>query len=507
MQHDFGQTPNLHAERSTFDMSHGHVTTFDAGYLIPIYNAEVLPGDTINLRTNGLARLNTPLFPFYTGVHIKTYFFYVPWRILWTNFVRMMGERDNPDDSIDFMFPTVNLTSTNCTEGTLFDYFGLPIRRNIGDINSMAFRAYNRIWNEWFRDQNLQDKVFEHTDDSDSASAYRLLKRNKKHDYFTSCLPWPQKGDEVQLPFEGRARVRTGAAVGGEPNMYSDWTGLYHRLDSSNNDLRMDYMSSSYFTNNTMYVDPSDFDITIRDLREASQMQKILERDARGGTRYLERIRSMYGVTNPDARLQRPEYLGGGADYLNVNPVPQVSATTGDSPQGNLASYATFNINGGFEHSFLEHGTVIGLACVAADLGYQQGVPRSWTRKTREDLHDPLLEHIGDQPVYTRELYAGTASDDKVFGYQERFGEYRFQQSYVSGKMSSDAEQPLDAWHVYQDFSNAPTLSSDFIEENPPIDRLVAVQDQPQFTADLWHTVQHTRPLSTRGIPGLKNTL
>jgi hypothetical protein len=501
---DFSRVPKVDIQRSVFNRDHGLKTTFDAGYLVPIFYDEALPGDTFTMDANGFGRLATPINPFMDNLYIETFFFSVPYRLIWNNWEKFCGEQDNPGDSTDYLVPQTSGTVTN---STLYDYFGVPTDVNLS-FNNLCGRAYNLIYNDWFRDQNLQNSVtVDKGDGPDTLSDYTLLKRGKRHDYFTSALPWPQKGEAVALPLGTVAPIHSPQTAAYTINNDADSGNPWYTETVSGGNPTYAYLGA--VTPNTdlgLYADLSDATAaTINQLREAFQIQRLYEKDARGGTRYTEVIQSHFGVTSPDARLQRPEYLGGGKDRININPVAQTSSTDTTTPQGNLSGYGTTGFTGHrFNKSFTEHSVVIGLACVFADLTYQQGLARHFSRQTRWDFYWPALAHLGEQAVLNKEIYAqGTTSDNDVFGYQERYAEYRYKPSNVTGQMRSNFAQSLDTWHLAQDFGSLPALNASFIEENPPVDRVTAVQNYPNLILDMYFKLKCARPMPTYGVPGL----
>lgn len=525
-QHLFSKVPATDIPRSVFDRSHNVKTTFDSGYLVPFYVDEVLPGDSFKADCSVFARLATPIVPIMDNMYLETFFFFVPTRLLWDHWQAMNGEQENPDDSTDYLVPTVSGTNVETT--TLWDYFGLPT--NVAKpltVSALPFRAYNLIYNEWFRDENLIDSVpFSKGDGPDQLTNYKLLRRGKRHDYFTSALPWPQKGPGVEISLGGNAPV-SGLSItpGSNPPTFEVTLKRVSGSLRSNSPATADQQSPVYYAVGTnaandyslKWVDPqlnisggtvdlsSSTPISINDLRQAFQLQRLYERDARGGTRYTEILRAHFGVVSPDARLQRPEYLGGSSSRININPVVQNSQTTDVTPQGNLAAYGVAgDVFHGFTKSFVEHGYIIGLMNVRADLTYQQGLNRMWSRRGRFDFYWPALAHLGEQAVLNKEIYAqGTDQDDDVFGYQERYAEYRYFPNQITGKFRSSDPQSLDVWHLAQDFASLPVLNEEFISDNPPVERVVAVQNEPQFLVDTWMSLKCARPMPVYAVPGL----
>jgi hypothetical protein len=509
MSHQFSQAPSADIPRSSFNRSHGYKTTFDSGYLIPVFVDEALPGDTFTLNPTLFARLNTPIYPLMDNMFLDIHFFSVPIRQIWDNFRKFCGEQATPGASTDYTVPVSNApATTGYSNQTLQDYLGLPTKVADFEHSALFTRAYNHIYNEWYRDQNLIDSAVVDTDDGpDTVTDYVLRRRGKRHDYFTSCLPWLQKGDAVTMPLGTEAPIEhyTGlGAMGMMRNAAGDAAITGDVQANVSGQVTTAGTTSYYDPNTTLYADLSSATAaTINQLRQSFQIQKLLERDARSGTRYSEIVKAHFGVNFMDVTY-RPEFLGGNSTPIQINSVPQTSET-GTTPQGTLSAYGTAVSNsGGFTKSFTEHSIVMGIASVRADLTYQQGLNRMFSRSTRYDYYWPALAHIGEQSVLNKEIYIqNTAADEQVFGYQERWAEYRYKPSLITGKLRSNDTATLDAWHLSQEFGSLPGLNQTFIEENPPIDRVVAVPTEPDMIMDCYFNLQCARPMPLYSVPGL----
>lgn len=515
--HTFSLVPSANIPRSKFRSPHTVKTSLDAGYLVPVACREVLPGDTFIVRPNIFARLAPIVAPVLDDCWLDFFVFFDPDRLVWNNFHKFMGEQENPGDSTDYLVPTIKAPAGGFENGSIFDYFGIPTKVPDIEVSAIPFRKYNHIWNEFFRDQNLQDSLPLEKGDTDTYTNYNLVRRAKAHDMITSALPWPQKGAGVQLPLG-----QTASLIQNGNMTFSYGTSAtqlpFGVMGSSNSPSANDSEPVSIVggSNNFGFrplqyesgleVDLSEATaITINSLRQAFAIQRMLERDARGGTRYTEIIRSHFSVISPDARLQRPELIAIGSKRITINTVEQTSATDTTSPQGNLTAngYVAFN-KGNFSKSFTEHGHLIYLVNIRAAISWQQGLHRMWSRRTRDDFYWPSYAHLGEQALLNKEVMAqGTEEDEGVFGYVERYAEYRYHPNIITGKLRSNDAQSLDVWHLAPYYEELPKLNADFIQDNPPFDRVLAVPSEPQFLLDAYFDTQCIRPMPLYGVPGL----
>ncbi|WNK13510.1 MAG: major capsid protein [Microvirus sp.] len=525
--HQFAMIPKADIPRSRFNMQKALKTTFDSGLLVPILCEEILPGDSVRLKATLFGRLATPLVPVMDNLYLDTQFFFIPNRLVWENWQRFMGEQDAPTDSTSYSVPSMVSQAGGYPPLSLFDYFGLPVAGQVGAAGTvphsvLPLRGYNLVWNQWYRDQNIQDSVTVNKDDGpDPQGDYGILRRGKRKDYFSGALPFVQKGPAVTIPLGISAPVvPTGTGLPTFRNAPAGGGISLGQMISQTAGADMKSLSNTSGSNADMYwgVTALSVDLTgatastVNQLRQSIQLQRLLERDARGGTRYREILKAHFSVDGGDPRLQRPEYLGGGTSMIAVSPVAQTSATDisgSATPQANLAAIGTVLAHGhGFTQSFVEHGYILGLASVRADLTYQQGLRRHWSRQSKVDFYWPVFSHLGEQAILRKEIYCvGDPNlDDLVFGYQERHAEYRYNPSEITGLFRSSYSAPLDYWHLAQNFTTPPTLSPAFIEEHPPLQRIMAVGDEAagqEIILDVFYDITMTRPMPLYAVPGM----
>ena len=544
----FSQIPRANIRRARFKRDYSNTTTINEGEIVPIYVDEVLPGDTVSLTQNSLVRMATPIYPVMDNCYLDIYYFFCPNRLLWEHWENLMGQNDDSywAPKTEYSVPQLTAPSGGWRQGTIADYMGIPTKVSNISINALPFRAYVRIWNEWFRDENLQQPAVQDMDDATNQGSngankgealYHAqgggapLKAGKMHDYFTSCLPEPQKGEASAVPIDIALNTEVITTprnhdVGGTPLFWKPVSGT--ATANKNYQIGVSFNSPEYGMaeaagtfnegNSPLLIAPSNLElresntatsININELRQAIAIQHILEADARGGTRYTELLKNEFGVTSPDSRLQRTEYIGGTRIPININQVIQQSATDQTSPQGNTAAYSlTTSRNKMMSYSATEHGYILGLAVIRVDHSYQQGLRRMWSRKRRFDFYHPMLANLGEMEVLNKEIYCqGTEEDDDVFGYQEAWADYRYHPNMVTGEMRSTYQQSLDAWHYADYYKSLPVLSSEWIQEGKEnIDRTIAVQSEisHQFIANFYFDQTWTRPMPIYSVPGLE---
>ncbi len=514
MQHSFATVPRANIPRSSFNRSSGLKTTFDADFLIPIYVDLVMPNDTFNMNAQAVIRLNSPtLHPLMDNAKCDIHWFFATCRHVWTNWGRMHGAQDTPGASIAFTTPLLSGAGA-VGEGDLAHYFGIPIGTvpNTTDVNALPFRAYRKIYNEWYRDENLQNELSHQEHNGPDTSAFNLYggdppKRGKRYDYFTAALPHLQKGTAISLPL-GDSILDVQSAGGNADTLgYWDSTASDHVRMPTTGAFLEGSADDTTAEANKFYVDiATSTGPTLNDFRLAISTQRLLERDARSGTRYREHLLAHFGADDDDLRLGRSEYLGGGTIPLHINAVPNTSQDV-TQKQGELTGYGMGTGSAGFVKTFKEWGYVIGIASVVGDITYSQGLDRIWSTQTRYDYPYPILANIGEEIIYDREIFhdpAGTNNDD-VWGYTPRYEWLRFKNSRNTGLMDVDAPGTLSSWHLQEDFGARPSLDAAFIENNlaTPLDRAIAIPSEPQFNADFYFQLTCARPLPVNGIPGL----
>ena len=541
----FSETPQISLKRSKFEESFSHKTTFNTGKIIPIYcDPDILPGDTVQMDLASLIRMSTPIYPIMDNLYADVYFFFVPHRLTWDHWAQFWGESDSPwIQPTQYEIPQITSPTGGWTEGSIADYMGIPTKVAGLSVNALPFRAYAKCYNDWFRDENLMNNCHIYTDETtrtgtngtnpvtDVELGGMPANASKMHDYFTSCLPSPQKGPAVQLPLGSVAPVSTHVSdsiITDTPLKWRASSGTHASIVPPTNDLYGIAIGIGGETENR-HPDMSEWinsaggpmapsnlyaylssatAATINQLRTAFAIQKYYENAGLHGTRYIEYIRGVFGVTSSDARLQRAEYLGGQRIPLNIDQIIQTSSTDSTSPQGNTAGFScTINKKSMFTKSFEEHGTLLGLVVVRTEHTYQQGLHKKWTRKKWTDFYNPFFANLGEQAVLNENIYAqGNTTDKQAFGYQEAWAEYRYKENRVSGYMRSNATGSLDVWHLADDYNALPSLGSSWIQEpQTNVDRVLAVSSSiaHQYLADFYFKTYYTRPMPIYSVPGL----
>jgi len=502
------QAPQLRMGRSQFDLTHSHKTTYEVGYLVPYFLMEVLPGDTVTCRLQAFSRIFSPLdAPVMDDIYQDIDFWYVPNRLVWEHWDEFLGASDSAGaQATDYTIPKLAGGTSSVALGFPAHYMGLPLGcdTDVTDVSALPQRCYKLIYNDWYRDQNLIDKVTLVVTDSSEAQLTALYKSAKKHDYFTSALPYLQKGDPVTISLGATARIASDAARSSEAVTIWSTPATAGYFELANDTNKIEVSANAGAITESLYADlASATPISINALREAEAIQRLLERDARGGTRIPELIKAHFGVDVPDYRVQRPEYVGGGRGMIQISPVANTSSTATED-QGELRGVGTGGLQASWAKSFVEHGYVLGILRARGQVSYQQGLDRMWSRSTKYDFLWPDLANLGEQPIYKRELFIeNDATDSEVFGYQERYADYRWKRSLVTGKFASDASGSLDFYHLAEDFSASPGLNQTFIEDATPMSRVTTVDSEPDLIIDGRFDLRVARVLPVRPVPSL----